>query len=750
MFTPRPKQKKILEYSGGWMGVSAVPGSGKTWTLSCLAAEIVSRGWLKNDQEVLVVTLTNSSIDNFNTRVGDFVQGKGLLPYWGYRVRTLHGLANDIVRERPDLVGLDNNFVIVDEQDAGYIRRAAVEAWLRSHPDFLNEYLDPGLSSDKLRDVRRKDLPQLVENIASGFIRYAKDKQLSPKKIQERLEELPVPLKLAQIGAAIYSDYQRGLEYRGGLDFDDLIGKAYYILNWDDKFLQRLQYQWPYILEDEAQDSSKLQEDILRKIVGPQGNWVRVGDPNQAIFETFTTADPKYLREFIQQENVISRDLPNSGRSTHSIINLANHLVEWTMNQHPVVDVRNALSAPPFIEPTPQGDPQINPQDQPELVKICMMKYKSDKELELVAASVVERLKQYPDETTAVLVPSNYRGEKLVVQLEGLSVEPVELLRTTNRTRSAAGVLANVLNYLADPKSSKYLAAVYKVWMREEYKDDNVRKRLEKDVKLIRNCHSLENYLWPKLENDWLKHNEFEVNQPERFQRLIAFREFVRKCQKAVLLPIDQLILSLAQELFSEQTDLALSHRLAVLLRQNRDAHPDWTLARFTHELAEIAKNKRRFTGFDETDKGFDPDGYKGRVVVSTMHKSKGLEWDCVYLTSVNNYDFPSGHEYDEYIAERDFIRDDLNMGAEILAQLDALISSSEFEWYQEGVASQEARLDYVRERLRLLYVGITRAKKELIITWNTGSRNDKQPASALVDLQTFAEKNGMKVVGDE
>ncbi len=46
---------------------------------------------------------------------------------------------------------------------------------------------------------------------------------------------------------------------------------------------------------------------------------------------------------------------------------------------------------------------------------------------------------------------------------------------------------------------------------------------------------------------------------------------------------------------------------------------------------------------------------------------------------------------------------------------------SDEYEWYQEGRATLQARLDYVRERLRLLYVGITRARKELIITWNTG-----------------------------
>jgi len=61
--------------------------------------------------------------------------------------------------------------------------------------------------------------------------------------------------------------------------------------------------------------------------------------------------------------------------------------------------------------------------------------------------------------------------------------------------------------------------------------------------------------------------------------------------------------------------------------------------------------------------------------------------------------------------------------------------------WYQEGIATQVARLDYVRERLRLLFVGITRARKEMVITWNTGRKGDLQPAMPLVALQAYWKK---------
>src|SRR5512139_1904047 len=141
----RPAQAKILRYKSGRMGISAVPGSGKTWTLSLLAAQIVASGELADDQEVLVVTLVNSAVDNFYQRVSKFIGEQGLLPNMGYRVRTLHGLAHDIVRARPALVGLEDQFQIVDEREADSIRLEAARAWLRSHPDDLEHYLDPDM-----------------------------------------------------------------------------------------------------------------------------------------------------------------------------------------------------------------------------------------------------------------------------------------------------------------------------------------------------------------------------------------------------------------------------------------------------------------------------------------------------------------------------------------------------------------------------------------------------------------------------
>jgi DNA helicase-2/ATP-dependent DNA helicase PcrA len=189
-----------------------------------------------------------------------------------------------------------------------------------------------------------------------------------------------------------------------------------------------------------------------------------------------------------------------------------------------------------------------------------------------------------------------------------------------------------------------------------------------------------------------------------------------------------------------------MAHKLAVLLERVSERHPNWRLPELTEELAVIARNERRFLGLSDADTRFDPRRHKGQVVVATVHKAKGLEWDRVYLMSVNNYNFPSALPHDQFISERWFVRDSLNLEAEALAQLRAVVGwdaggpSDRPSSYREGEATQKARLDYAAERMRLLYVGITRAKKHLILTWNSGQRGDLQPAVPFVALQTYWE----------
>ena len=809
-FTPRPSQQNILRYTGGRLGIAAVPGAGKTHILSALAAQIIHSGALQDDQEVLIVTLVNSAVDNFEARIKKFFDNP-LQALYKYRVRTLHGLAHDIVREKPASVGLENQFSIIDEREAGFIRRESVNAWLASNS--LDDYLDPELDQSKRDWVRRDQLPNMVDSLALAFIRSAKDRLLTPESLRAKLDQSPAPLPLAELGWSIYADYQRALAYRGAVDFDDLIRLALTLLESDAEFLERLRFRYPFILEDEAQDSSLSQQRILgllsggmspspvigsptgvlrEGVRGEGGNWVRVGDPNQAIFETFTTADPELLREFIRDN--YHEDMPESGRSQPSIIATANHLIDWVMSAHPIPEARTALSLP-HIVPVPEDDPQQNPPDNPEAVKFISKKFTPEEELEAVVKSVKSYLDSFADApheekpTIAVLVPRNTRGVEVVNALRKLGIEPIELISSTSETRAAAGSLTYLLSYLADPQSASKLARAYQVWRRDWRESPSLRDgalpskqspgeegiasslatlaphasagvtKNEEEIAsqsalamtesrsallamtatLLRKMVNVENFVAPNQADEWLA-TLGESEAEHVIQELGAFRVNVQRWLNAVTLPIDQLVLTLAQDVFSEASDLALAHKLALVLRGAANDHADWRLPELASELAVIAKNERRFIGFSSDDSGFDPERHRGKVVVTTMHKAKGLEWDRVYMMSVNNYDFPSNMGNDRFISEKWFVRSGLNLEAEALAQLTALGSNGEYDWYEEGAATMQSRLGYVKERLRLLYVGITRAKKDLIVTWNSGRQGDATPSLAMSELMGWWE----------
>lgn len=748
---PRPSQKKIISYRRGKMGISAVPGAGKTWTLSRLAAELISDGILDPDQEILVVTLVNTAVENFSNRISQFITVHGLLPKMGYRVRTLHGLAHDIVSERPSLVGLDNHFQIIDERESDAIRKDVSSAWMNSHPEFMDEFLSLDLSEKQLKKIQAQDLPIMLVSLANSFIRSAKDLRLKPDDLSKLLSDQPTRLPLAEMGCEIYQNYQRALIYRGAVDFDDLIRFALDLLEKDDQLLERLRYRWPFILEDESQDSSRLQEQILRLLSGPQGNWVRVGDPNQAIFETFTTANPWYLRNFIANEAEFHFDLPESGRSQASIYQMANQLVDWVMADHPLPAVRDALLAPPHIEPVPSNDPQPNPPDDPQGITFLKENMSAAEELATVIDAVEKWLPDHPQKTIAILVPINKRGSEVVEELKKRKVKYLEYLTSTTSTRAAAGALANVLAFLSNPQSSSRLALCYQVWRRawrDENSDENfLYKQVPQKIKL---CKKVETYLSPRGGEDWLEtirqeklgDANAEASSPNVLDELAIFKDLMTRWQKTTLLPIDQLVLTLAQDLFTEPADLALSFHLANLLRRASNDHSDWRLPELSNELAIIARNERKFQGFDPDMGGFDPNAHRGIVVITTMHKAKGLEWDHVHLMSLNNYDFPSGQPYDSYISEKWFLRSKLNLEAEALAQLNLATKKGEFEWYQEGAATNVARMDYIRERLRLLYVAITRAREELILSWNTGKQGNLKPAIPYVAIKAWWEEN--------
>lgn len=739
-FNARAGQSEVIQYRGGRLAVAAVPGSGKTRTLSYLAAQLVAEGDLREDQEVLVVTMSNSAADNFSKQVNLFIREDfNLMPGVGYRVRTLHGLANDILRMRPELIGLGEAFEILDDADSERLMDDAVRGWVKTSPGWYYE-LDENPDNAQSRS---NEWMKLLKSAAIAFIKKAKDERWSPVNIAEQLKATQEPLVLARACHAIYDAYSDLLTYRGALDFADLIGGALMILQKDAELLDQLQERWPYILEDESQDSSLAQEKLLRLLTAKYGNWVRVGDPNQAIYETFTTASPEHLRRFMRETGVQVTELPHSGRSTASIIKLANELARWA-REHPNPEVRGLVPlAPPDILPTPSDDPQPNPVDNPRGITLMTELMSSDNERKRIAAHIQKMLEAGGDANIAVLVPRNASGAEMAKELQALGISFHELLRTPSSARRAAKILSEIVHYLAHPIEMGRLERAFEVWYALQVEEP----RLAHDHSgrlfgALKRSFSTEEVLFSdeSLIGETVENAIFGDGN-DAVRAFWAFRGAMGRWLRAAVLPIDQLILMMGQEIFTQPFDLAVVHALALGLRRKAENEPKWRLRQFAGELEDIAENRRSVYGLSEDIEEADGVEKNARVTISTMHRAKGLEWDRVYLTSINNYDFPSGEPHDTYLGEREFVRGGMDVVQEVVGQLQSVMNPLELD-YVEGEATRQARFEYVSERLRLLYVGITRARKALVVTCNEG-QGQARPAAPLIVLEAFWREHG-------
>jgi DNA helicase-2/ATP-dependent DNA helicase PcrA len=164
--------------------------------------------------------------------------------------------------------------------------------------------------------------------------------------------------------------------------------------------------------------------------------------------------------------------------------------------------------------------------------------------------------------------------------------------------------------------------------------------------------------------------------------------------------------------------------------------HPDWRLPELSAELANLAAGRRSLPLARPGDYGYEPQS--GRITLSTQHSAKGLEWDAVFLVGIDGFWIPSDldapfHGVHEYYGD---------LIAESLAQL-RFIMQGDSGLQNNLSATDSAHIEIISERLRLLYVGITRARRYLHIsrsraTGSVGREKPAQPTTVLGLLYSY------------
>lgn len=710
----RPGQDEVAAYTGGMLAVPAVPGAGKTTVLSWLAARIISEG-LPRGSKVLMVTVMNSAVANFTRKIGDWLEKRDLPRGVGFEVRTLHSLALQIIRQRPDAALLRDDFAILDGGYRDRLMEDVVDNWIALNQQRWLKVLKINESHPLYQQTLQGWRNRTVD-MGKEMIRRFKALGISPPQGAERIREDNFYAWTVEF----YQEYQERLARLGMVDFDDLLLRAWRLVEEDAELAQRLASSWPYIFEDEAQDSNPLQQALLLKLAEGSGNLVRVGDSNQAIMGTFTDSDPTLFRDYSRREDVRTVPMLHSNRSSVDIINLANGLVNWSSTAHPVSACRRALE-PTYIKPVEPGDPFPNP-TAPGYT-LAVRGYKDyDEELQEVCAHAAGYVRRNPDKTVAILAPTNQMVADYRQVLADMEAPFYEICQYPAQRRKTIDDLRAILSFLANPGDNGLLVAALERLVPELADMAPIRGYLE--------TVPVEELLftegsWPQSLRDY----DLWLDVQRELERLQLWLEGVH-------LPPDILVLEIANDLGLQQEELALAQKIAVDIKQWLALNPNWRLPKVAEEVGRMINS---FLG--AANVFFDRWGYSpqpGVINLVTAHRAKGLEWDTVYVVSVTSNDYP-GRRTDKIRAEYGWLPE------EIVNPI--AVARSEMEGMDTAAAIVSAREELLCERLRLLYVAITRAKVNLLLTWHKKGRFGRQsPALALKELERIMEvKAGAK-----
>lgn len=455
-------------------------------------------------------------------------------------------------------------------------------------------------------------------------VSYIKNMQLTGKELEKMEEEADYPL------AKIYRSYCEKMKQQGLMDYDDQMVYALNILMRCPQLLSEYQARYRYLCVDEAQDTSKIQHRILKLLAG-NGNLFMVGDEDQSIYG-FRAAYPEALLSF-EKDHPGAKVLlmEKNFRSDAAIVKAAGQLI-----------AHNRLRHRKMMIPT---------REQNTKVRIFSVKQREDQYSYLVQTAKECAEKGGGTETTAVLYRNNESAVPLMDRLEreGISynVRSADLSFFTSRV---VYDVAAIYRFLQDPSDPElFLQIYYKLSL-------YVSKQMAEEACRLAGGMSLLTALW---ENP---------RTPEYVRK--AIRELERHRNRILHGPA----LTAVQLIEGPLGYGAYLERMS-LGRGKLDLLEFLAAGENTMEALFLRMQSLQ-TSIRE--KEYDP---ACSFILSTIHGSKGLEYDRVILMDVGDGVFPA-----------------------------SLPSKG-----KRGSEGKKELAAYEEER-RIFYVGITRARNELTI----------------------------------
>lgn len=479
------------------------------------------------------------------------------------------------------------------------------------------------------------------------LLTYIKNMMLNEEELQKLEEESDIRI------AGIYREYCRQMREQKLMDYDDQMLYAYNILRKDLGVLAYFQNRYPYICVDEAQDTSKIQHAIIALLAAGTGSLFMVGDEDQSIYG-FRAAYPEALLSFEKKHSGAKVLLMEENfRSNAKIVEAADKFIQKNTLRHEK-HMRAAREAGADIR-------EISLKSR-KAQYVYLMKAAQKCTTGMAGMSGSEEHRGRADASvteTAVLYRDNECAIPLIDLLERKNIpyrmRNADLSFFTHRTVLD---VQNIIRFAMDPKDTELFMQIYyrlKLFFNKKDALRYAQISQEKDMEVL---------------DAALKYGNLEKYQEDNIRNLK--RQMVRILNMPGDEVVNQILTYMGYQDYLKKMGMNANKLETVKLIGSRVESPEKLLERL-EELRTIIQEK-----VSDKDCPF---------ILSTMHASKGLEYDTVYLLDVMDGILPE----------------------KVLAN--------------PRTASKEELETYEEER-RLFYVGVTRAKNQLnVFTTNKPSK---------------------------
>ncbi len=440
------EQRLAVESTEGPVMVIAGPGTGKTQVLTLRIAHILSEG-LSEASGILCLTFTRSGVSAMQARLEKYIG----VTSRDVRITTFHSFAIDLVEKHYELLDFESTPKLLEETEAIFL----LDELLESH---AWEYLTPRTDKTKyFRDLTNlisflkreritptdlkveiegeiKTLMADPENISS---RGATKGQLK-KETEKRIDSLNRTSEIV----TFYTEYEKLKKENNFMDYNDVLEYAVTLVSEYEDVRSLVQESYLYVLVDEHQDSNNVQNSFLKAVWADKDNPVEkpnifvVGDDRQLIYG-FSGANIDYFTDFKTSFGGSTRIvLVENYRSTKPILALADAILQSTL-------ATEALSSN-----KEGGD------------KVCLSEFEYNRD-ELIGAGLY--FKKLIDsgvhpKKCALLLPKNRHVKNATTLFRGMGLPVVSEMNVSLLDLPKAESLMGVLQFIADPTNPLLLS----------------------------------------------------------------------------------------------------------------------------------------------------------------------------------------------------------------------------------------------------------------------------------------------------